>query len=140
MQFEDVRPFLGNHHRGVIGTRRANGATHSSIVVCGAYRDQAVFVSVRGSSAKVRNLRRDPHCTVLAVTDDWRSYAVIEGTSQLFDARNTDAEELRVMLREAYQACGDADHPDWEEYDEAMVRQDAVVVLVRPERVYGLIR
>ena len=140
MEFEDVKPFLENHHRGVIGTRRANGATHSSIVVCGAYRDQAVFVSVRGSSAKVRNLRRDPHCTVLAVTDDWRSYAVIEGTSQLFDARNTDAEELRVMLREAYQACGDADHPDWEEYDEAMVRQDAVVVLVRPERVYGLIR
>ncbi len=140
MEFEDVRPFLETHHRGVIGTRRANGATHSSIVVCGAYRDQAVFVSVRGSSAKVRNLRRDPHCTVLAVTDDWRSYAVIEGTVQLFDARNTDAEELRVMLREAYRACGDSDHPDWEEYDEAMVRQDGVVVLVRPERVYGLIR
>ena len=140
MEFEDVRPFLETHHRGVIGTRRANGATHSSIVVCGAYRDQAVFVSVRGSSAKVRNLRRDPHCTVLAVTDDWRSYAVIEGTAQLFDARNTDAEELRVMLREAYRACGDSDHPDWEEYDEAMVRQDAIVVLVRPERVYGLIR
>ena len=140
MEFEDVRPFLETHHRGVIGTRRANGATHSSIVVCGAYRDQAVFVSVRGSSAKVRNLRRDPHCTVLAVADDWRSYAVIEGTAQLFDARNTDAEELRIMLREAYRACGDAEHPDWEEYDEAMVRQDAVVVLVRPERVYGLIR
>ena len=140
MEFEDVRPFLEAHHRGVIGTRRANGATHSSIVVCGAYRDQTVFVSVRGSSAKVINLRRDPHCTVLAVTDDWRSYAVIEGTAQLFDARNTDAEELRVMLREAYRACGDSDHPNWEEYDEAMVRQDGVVVLVRPERVYGLIR
>ena len=74
MEFEDVRPFLEDHHRGVIGTRRANGATHSSIVVCGAYRDQAVFVSVRGSSAKVRNIRREPHCTVLAVTDDWRSH------------------------------------------------------------------
>ncbi len=140
MEFEDVRPFLEANHRGVIGTRRPNGATHSSIVVCGAYRDQAVFVSVRGNSAKVRNLRRDPHCTVLAVTDDWRSYAVIEGTAQLFDARNTDAEELRVMLREAYRACGDTDHPDWEEYDEAMVKQDAVVVLVRPERLYGLVR
>ena len=140
MDFEDVRPFLETHHRAVIGTRRPNGATHSSIVVCGAYRDQAVFVSVRGSSAKVRNLRWDPHCTVLAVTDDWRSYGVVEGAAQLFDARNTDAEELRVMLREAFRACGDTDHPDWEEYDEAMVRQDAVVVLVRPERVYGLLR
>ena len=118
----------------------SNGATHSSIVVCGAYRDQAVFVSVRGNSVKVGNLRRDPHCTVLAVTDDWRSYAVIEGTAQLFDARNTDAEDLRVMLREAYRACGDTDHPDWAEYGYSMVGQDAIVVLVRPERVYGLIR
>ena len=140
MEFEDVRPFLESHHRGVISTRGPSGATQSSIVVCGAYRDQAVFVSVRGSSAKVRNLRQDPICTVLAVTDDWRSYAVIEGTAQLFDARNTDREDLRIMLREAFRACGDADHPDWGEYDEAMVKQDAVVVLVRAERVYGLIR
>ena len=36
--------------------------------------------------------------------------------------------------------CGDKDHPDWEEYDQAMVRQDAVVVLAKPERVYGRIR
>ncbi len=140
MDFEGVRPFLESHHRGVIGTRGPGGTTQSSIVVCGAYRDQAVFVSVRGNSAKVRNLRRDPVCTVLAVTDDWRSYAVIEGTTQLFDAGNTDREDLRIILREAFRACGDADHPDWVEYDEAMVKQDAVVVLVRPERVYGLIR
>ena len=32
------------------------------------------------------------------------------------------------------------DHPDWKEYDQAMVQQDAVVVLVKPERVYGRIR
>ena len=35
------------------------------------------------------------------------------------------------------QVLGDKDHPDWEEYDRAMVEQDAVVVLVSPERVYG---
>lgn len=140
MEFEDVRPFMENNHRGVITTRRRNGATQTSIVVCGAYKGNAAFVSVRGSSAKVRNLRRDPNCTVLAVTDDWRSFAAVEGQARLFDAANTDAEELRVLLREVYRACGDKDHPDWEEYDSAMVQQEAVVVLVTPERVYGLLR
>ena len=43
----------------------------------------------------------------------------------------------RVELREVFRACGDKDHPDWEEYDEAMVKQDAVIVLVKPDRVYG---
>ena len=140
MEFENVRSFMETNHRGVITTRRRNGATQTSIVVCGAYKDNAAFVSVRGSSAKVRNLRRDPNCTVLAVTEGWRSFVAVEGQARLFDAANTDAEELRVLLREVYRACGDKDHPDWEEYDRAMVQQEAVVVLVTPERVYGLLR
>ena len=138
--FERVRPFLEKNHRGVITTRRPNGATHASIVVCGAYKGNAAFVTVYGKSAKVRNLRRDPNCSVLAVTDDWRQFVTVEGQASLYDRSNTDAEKLRVLLREVYSACGDQDHPDWKEYDQAMVKQKAVVVLVRPERVYGLLR
>ena len=137
MEFEEVRPFMESNHQGVINTYQRNGAIHVSIVVCGAYQGNAVFVAVRGNSRKVHNLRRNPHCTVLSVTPDWRNYAAVEGQAQLKDARNTDAEELRVLLREVYRACGDKDHPDWEEYDRAMVEQDAVVVFVPPQRVYG---
>jgi hypothetical protein len=39
-----------------------------------------------------------------------------------------------------FNACGDHEHPDWKEYDQAMVQQDAVVVLVTPQRVYGQLR
>ena len=113
---------------------------HASIVVCGAHQGHAAFVIVRGTSVKARHLRRDPRCTVLAVTEDWRCWVSVEGEAQLFDARNTEAEQFRRMLREVYRACGDKDHPDWEEYDRAMRAQDAVIVLVRPQRVYGLVR
>ena len=44
---------------------------------------------VYGNSAKTHNLRRDPRCTVMAVDNDWRSYAVVEGQAQLLDYRNT---------------------------------------------------
>lgn len=140
MEFEEARPFLERHHRGVITTHQPDGSMHASIVVCGAYQGHAAFVIVRGKSVKTRNLRRDPRCTVLAVTDDWRSWVSVAGTVQLLDYHNTDAETMRVKLREVYRACGDRDHPDWEEYDRAMRQQDAVIVLVRPERVYGLVR
>ncbi len=137
MEFEEVRPFMEANQPGVITTIRRNGAGQVSIVVCGAYQGNAALVSVRGNSAKVRNLRRNPNCTVLSVTPDWRRFAVVEGQATLYDAGNTDAEELRVLLREVFRACGDKEHPDWEEYDRAMVQQEAVVVLVKPERVYG---
>lgn len=140
MTFDDVRPFLARHHRGVITTFQPDGAAHASIVVCGAYQGHAAFVIVRGTSVKARNLRRNPRCTVLAVSEDWRGWATVEGETQLFDYRNTDTEAFRVMLRELFRACGDKDHPDWEEYDRAMRQQDAVAVLVRPQRVYGLLR
>lgn len=140
MNIRDVAPFLEKNHRGVICTKQSNGATHSSIVVCGHYQGNAAFVSVYPKSQKVKNLRRNPDCTVLSVTEDWRSYAVIEGAANLYDHTNTEAETLRIMLREVYMACSDTPHPNWEEYDEAMIKQDAVIVLVHPHKVYGLLR
>ena len=137
MEFEQARPFMETNHRGVITTMQRNGAMQNSIVVCGAYQGNAAFVSVRGNSRKVRNLRREPRCTVMAVDADWRGCVMVEGQARLYDYRNTGSEEFRQMLREVYRACGDKDHPNWEEYDLAMVEQDAVVVLVSPDRVYG---
>ncbi len=140
MDFEQVIPFLERNHRGVISTQRPNGAAHSSIVVCGAYEGKAAFVSVYPRSQKIRNLRRDSHCTVLAVTEDWREWVSVEGDAALYDYGNMDGEEMRVMLRKVYMACSNTEHPDWEEYDQAMIDQEAVIVLVTPERVYGLLR
>jgi PPOX class probable F420-dependent enzyme len=140
MEFEDAVPFLRSNHRAVVTTFRRNGAAHSSIVVCGAYQGNMALVAVRGNSVKVRNLRRDPRCTVAATSADWRSCVVVEGQAQLIDYHNTDAEEVRQKLREVFRACGDSDHPDWEGYDRAMRQQDAVIVLVKPERVYGRVR
>ena len=140
MKFEDVRHFLESYHRGVISTRRPNGATHASIVVCGAFEGHAAFVSVYPRSQKITNLRRDPNCTVLAVTEDWRQYVSVEGKATLFDYDNTEAERFRLMLRDVYMACSHTEHPNWDEYDQAMIDQEAVVVLVQPERVYGLLR
>ena len=144
MDFNDVRQFFAGNHRGVINTFRPDGSSQTSIVVCGvspfAGDEGPVFVAVRGASHKVRNLRRDNRCNVTAVADDWRQFAVVEGIATLADYRNTNAEEMRLNLRAAFMACGDREHPDWAEYDRAMVAQDAVIVTLQPQRVYGLIR
>ena len=137
MNSESASNFMGKNHQGVISTRRPNGLLHSSIVVCGVYDAKAVFVSVYSRSQKIANLRRDPVCTVLTVTPAWRQYLAIEVEAQLFDYQNTETNNMRKLLRDAYMACSDREHPNWEEYDQAMVWQESVVVLVPPEKVYG---
>ena len=104
MEFTAAKAFLETNHRGVVTTTQKNGAAHDSIVVCGHYKDKMIFVSVMGNSRKVHNLRRDPRCTVLGVSDDWSKYVVVEGQAQLMDYSNTDPEEFRVHLRDAFRA------------------------------------
>ena len=140
MNFDNASSFLKNNHRGVINTNRPDGATHSSIVVCGLYNEEPVFVSVYPRSQKIVNLRRDPKCTFLSVSSDWREWVTVEGKATLVSYENTNGEEMRKLLREIYMCCSDTPHPDWVDYDEAMVRQKAVIVTVDPQRVYGLLR
>ena len=140
MKFEDALSFLTKNHRGVIGTKQPNGSIHSSIVVCGIYESMGAFVSVYPKSQKIKNLRRNPSCTILSVSDDWREYVTIEGEATLLDYNNTDPHILRPLLRNVYMACSETKHPDWDEYDQAMVDQKAVIVTVNPEKVYGLLR
>ena len=139
MTIDEVRTFLEEQHRGVVTTFRKNGATQVSILATGYYRGGMAFV-IRGDTAKLANLRRDPRCAVLTVTPDWREYAVVEGTSSIRSWDDTDPEELRLLLREVFSACGGGEHPDWEEYDLAMKQERRAVVMVSADHVYGLLR
>ena len=140
MNYEESLPFLRKNHKGVVSTTRPDGSTHSSIVVCGIYEDKPTFVSVYPKSQKIFNLRQNPNCTLVSVTGDWRNYVVIEGIVSMIDYNGTDKELMRTKLREAYMSCSDTPHPNWEEYDEAMIRQEGVIVSISPNRVYGLLR
>jgi PPOX class probable F420-dependent enzyme len=138
VNFDDVKPFFQEHHRGVVITHRRNGSAQASIVKIETMNNAAVFV-VRGNSAKLANLKRDLRCTAMATMDDWGGYAVVEGEANLSHWDNTDPEALRLLLREAFRACGGS-HPDWDEYDRAMRRERRTVVMVHPTHVYGFAR
>jgi uncharacterized pyridoxamine 5'-phosphate oxidase family protein len=121
MTIDDMLPFLESNHLWGVTTFRKNGAAQVSILSSRVYRGKAVFV-VAGNTAKLANLKRDPRCSALTVKADWSAYAVVEGTTEFHTWDNTDHEELRLLLREIYKACG-GDHPDYNEYDRLMRAQ-----------------
>ncbi len=137
MLSDNVRAFLAQHHRGVLTTFRRNGAAQMSIITCGPYRDGAAFTTTE-DRAKLRNLKRDPRCSLMVSQDDWWGFVVLEGRAEILSPGNTDAEELRLALREVYVAAAGREHPNWEEYDEAVRDDRRAVVIVVPEHVYGL--
>ena len=107
-----------------------------SIITCGPYRDGVAFTTTAGR-AKLANLNRDPRCSLLMSQPNWWGYVVLEGRAQVMSSHNTDGEELRMALRDVYRVATDKEHPNWEEYDQAMRDQRRSLVIVVPEHIYG---
>ena len=137
MTFDDLVGFLKTNHQGVITTFRRRGAAQMSIVTCGYYEGGVAFTTTT-DRAKLANLIRNPRCSILVSTPDWWGYAVVEGRADIRSSDRTDPEELRLTLRDVYRACADREHPDWEEYDTAMVEDGRAAIIVKPDHVYAV--
>ena len=136
MLTETQRQFLTENHNGAVTTFRRSGAAQVSIVTCGVYGEGVAFTTT-ADRAKLRNLRRDPRCTILVGSDDWRRFVVLEGEARLISVDNATADEYRETLREVYRTSAGMEHPNWPEYDQAMIDDRRFAVLVMPEHVYG---
>jgi hypothetical protein len=107
-----------------------------SLVLAEPFQDGAAF-STPGNRAKYRNVLRNPKCSLLVSTRDWFSgYVVLEGEARVMDASNTEPAVLSATLRDVYRATADPEHPDWDEFDEAMVHERRAVIIVVPESAF----
>ena len=136
MLSDEVAAFVGRNHQAVLSTFRRSGAVQMSIITCGLYRDGVAFTTT-ADRAKLANLSRDSRCSLLVSSGDWWGYVVLEGHTEILSSRNTGAAELALILRDVYRTVSRVEHPDWEEYDQAMRDQSRSAVVVIPERVYG---
>ena len=91
-----------------------------SIITCGPLQDGVAFTTTE-DRAKLKNLRRNPRCSLMVARENWSAYVVLQGTARLLSADTTDADGLRMALRDVYRTAAAAEHPNWEEYDQAMV-------------------
>jgi len=131
---------LGERRQGVLVTRRADGSPQLSNVNYHWYPDEQVIrISVTDDRAKTRNLRRDPRASFHVTSEDFWTYAVVDGTASLSAVAASQHDEAVEELVRLYRDVR-GDHADWDDYRAAMVRDKRLVVRVRPERGYGLVR
>ena len=129
---------IADNSIGVLATIKRDGRPQLSNV---SYhfdaRLGAVQVSITEPRAKTRNLRRDPRASLLVSSDDGWSYAVAEGTAELTPpAANPDDDTVTALIALYRNIAGE--HPDWDEYREAMVTDRRVVLTMPISHVYGM--
>ncbi|MDX6324978.1 MAG: hypothetical protein QOK15_1332 [Nocardioidaceae bacterium] len=139
MDIEQALQVAREHHASTLVTLRSNGRPQLSNVLHGVDDGGVVRISSTADRAKVANLRRTPWAALHLNAGDFWSYVVLEGDAELSPvARGTDdqtVEELVGLYRSLQ-----GEHDDWEDYRAAMVRDHRLVIRVRPDRAYGLLR
>ncbi|MDX2592253.1 MULTISPECIES: PPOX class F420-dependent oxidoreductase [Streptomyces] len=129
---------LAGTRGGVLVTLKGDGRPQLSNVSHAYYPEERIVrISVTDGRAKTRNLRRDPRASYHVTSDDRWAYTVAEGTAELSpvarDPHDDTVEELVRLYRDVL-----GEHPDWDDYRAAMVRDRRLVVRLPVERVYGI--
>jgi PPOX class probable F420-dependent enzyme len=121
--------FARSHHRAVLATRRADGRPQLSPVTVGVDADGHVLISTRETAVKAKNLARDPHAWLCLLNDGFfGEWLQAEGTAEI--VRLPEAMDLLV---DYYRGIS-GEHPDWDDYREAMRRDRRVIVRITVTR------
>jgi PPOX class probable F420-dependent enzyme len=124
----------------VLVTLRADGQPSVSVVNAGVLPNPiggpaiVAFVA-RGGTAKLANLRRDPHATIV-FRSGWEWIAV-RGSVELAGPDDPlpriGPDRLPQLLRDIYHVAG-GQHHDLAEYDRVMAAERRTAVLLHPNR------
>ena len=88
-----------------------------------------IVISTYPARAKTRNAEREPRVSVLVLSDVWNApWMQIDGHAEVLHM--PDAADGLVD----YFRCISGEHPDWEEYREAMRIQDKSLIRITPTR------
>ena len=129
MDLDRARDFIRDHHRAVLATSRRDGRPQLSPVACGLDPEGAVVISSRETAIKVKNLRRAPQASLCVFEDSFfGSWIQVDGTAEIVSL----PEAMDGLVQYYRDVAGE--HPNWDDYRNAMEREHRVLVRIRLER------
>jgi PPOX class probable F420-dependent enzyme len=121
----EAREFVTKNHHAVLATYRRDGLVQMSPVAAGVDGQGRVIVSTTSGAAKTANLRRDPKAALLAFTERFFGpWAIVWGTVEIVEL------PAAMPLLEDYYRQVSGEHPNWDEYREAMVKERRVMLQI----------
>lgn len=129
MDADAARDFIRTNHWAVMATFRSDGRPAMTPVTPGVDDTGRIVISTRETAMKVKHLRRDPRIAVTVFTDRfYGEFVQVEGTAEIVAL--PEAMDLLV----GYYRDISGEHPDWDDYRAAMIRDQRVVVRFAIER------
>jgi len=121
--------FIATNPRAVLATTRADGRPQLSPVVAAIDDAGRVLISTRETAIKARNLARDPRASLCVLNNGFfGEWVQAEGSAELIHLP-----EALPILEDYYRRIS-GEHPDWDEYRDAMRRDKRLIVRITIDR------
>jgi PPOX class probable F420-dependent enzyme len=125
---ERLLEFLRPRHHAILMTTRRDGRPQSSPNTCGVDAEGRIVISTYPDRAKAHNVRRDPRVSVCVLSEEFGgAWVQVDGSAEVLDL----PESLEPLVE--YFRVISGEHPDWDEYRQAMRDQGKSLIRVTIE-------
>jgi PPOX class probable F420-dependent enzyme len=122
---EQLLQFLRPSHHAILMTTRKDGRPQSSPNTCGVDTEGRMVISTYPERAKVTNIRRNPQVSVCVLSDEWNGpWVQVDGAAEVIDL----PESVEPLVE--YFRVISGEHPDWDEYRQAMRDQGKSLIRI----------
>ncbi|MDX2971798.1 PPOX class F420-dependent oxidoreductase [Kribbella solani] len=129
VQIDELLEFVRPRHHMLLLTTRADGTAQASPVSGGVDAEGRIVISSYPERAKSKNVKRTGQAGVVVLSDEWNgAWVQVDGRGEVIEL--PDAVEPLVD----YFRSISGEHPNWDEYREAMVQQGKCLIRITPER------
>jgi len=131
MEIADAQKFLQENHRACIAVRQKDGWPQMTLVTPGIDAEGRVIITSRGTTYKLKHLRRDPRVSMLIFGEQYSGskFVQIHGTAEIIDL----PEAMDMLIYWYKQLRGE--HKNWDEYRKQMVDQKRAIIRVKIDKV-----
>jgi PPOX class probable F420-dependent enzyme len=129
MDLDAAREFVRGNSRAVLTTLRKDGTPQMSPLNVAVDAAGLLVISSRETAFKTKNLRRDPRTWLCVLNDGFYGpWVFVEGTADILSLPDA----MEPLVDYYRQLAGE--HPDWEDYRAAMVRDQRCLIRISATR------
>ena len=138
MALENAISWASTIHHGVLITLRKDGRPQSSDIAY-AVIDEKFCISATATRAKTNNLLRDNRAVLHITSPETWSYISFDGVAEITQTAQQSEDPVCKELASVFTAIQKKQHPDWEEFNQAMINDKRLVIRFVPNSAVGQI-
>jgi PPOX class probable F420-dependent enzyme len=138
MDLEHAIEWASNNHHGILITLRKDGRSQSSDIAY-AMIEGKFCISATIERAKTKNLLRDNRAVLHITSPDSWSYISFDGVAEITETAEEPNDQVCNELAALFVAVQGKQHPNWDEFNEAMINDKRIVIRFVPQSAVGQI-